>query len=211
MAAQLLGRAWSGRSSSSFTTVKKEIIARQQCRCALQVGTTTAPGPAVDVLQSSTATTSIPQIGSSSYEVSYRSSGNAEGVEVEGKGWRDAEGRLDARWEARFRALAVVAADRVEMHAVLAKQRSNWNHLFHQTIVIAAVSAATVAAINAAEPGHGLALVATSLNLVCAAFMALVNSQQPSQLAEEQRRYVFPHISPLNEKKPLHLRHLLLT
>lgn len=124
------------------------------------------------------------------FKVSYRQSGKGIGVDgaVVGKGWTDAEGQQDERWVAKFRALAVVARDRVEMHRVLANQRSNWSHLFHQTIVIAAVSAATAAAINGAEPGPGLTLLAASLNLICAAFMALVNKEQPSQLAEEQRK-----------------------
>ncbi|CAM6099253.1 unnamed protein product [Calypogeia fissa] len=157
----------------------KKVAKQEELRCALQVDTVT----------NDVATTLPPKV--EEYTVSYRHDGGSnadEGFVAVGKGWTDAEGNLDHRWVAKFRGLAVIAQDRVEMHTILANQRSNWNHLFHQTIVIVAVSAATAAAINGAEPGPGLTLLATSLNLICAAFMTLVNKQQPSQLAEEQRR-----------------------
>ncbi|KAG6550444.1 hypothetical protein Mapa_007986 [Marchantia paleacea] len=87
----------------------------------------------------------------------------------------------------QFEALSVLVSDRVEMHSILALQRDNWNRLFHNTITMASVPAATASAVNGALPASGLRVVAIILGMGAAALMALVSKFQPSQLAEEQR------------------------
>ncbi|KAG6549372.1 hypothetical protein Mapa_009090 [Marchantia paleacea] len=86
-----------------------------------------------------------------------------------------------------FHELSVLVSDRTEMHSILAMQRDNWNRLFHSTITMASVTAATASAVNAALPAPGLQVVSIILGLGAAALMALVSKFQPSQLAEEQR------------------------
>jgi hypothetical protein len=102
------------------------------------------------------------------------------------KGWSDNMDRQDQRLVDQLRNLATLASDRSEMHHILSLQRDNWNSLFHTTITMASVSTAVVAALNGAQPAVGLSVVASGLGLTVAAFMALVNFFQPSQLAEEQ-------------------------
>ncbi|BBN10099.1 hypothetical protein MPTK1_5g00980 [Marchantia polymorpha subsp. ruderalis] len=103
------------------------------------------------------------------------------------KGWTNAIGLPDQRVVSQFEALSVLVSDRVEMHSILALQRDNWNRLFHNTITMASVAAATASAVNAAVSASGLKVVAIVLGVGAAALMALVSKFQPSQLAEEQR------------------------
>ncbi|BBN10093.1 hypothetical protein MPTK1_5g00910 [Marchantia polymorpha subsp. ruderalis] len=103
------------------------------------------------------------------------------------KGWTNVNGLSDQRVVSQFEALSVLVSDRVEMHSILAVQRDNWNRLFHNTITMASVAAATASAVNGAVPASGLQVVAIILGMGAAALMALVSKFQPSQLAEEQR------------------------
>ena len=95
---------------------------------------------------------------------------------------------------AELRLLANAAADRAEMHGILATQRDNWNKLFQHTLTAASMTATVLAALSgamAANAAHispaSLTLPAALLNAGAGAMMSVINQFQPSQLAEEQR------------------------
>uniref|UniRef100_A0A6V7QR16 Uncharacterized protein n=1 Tax=Ananas comosus var. bracteatus TaxID=296719 RepID=A0A6V7QR16_ANACO len=90
-------------------------------------------------------------------------------------------------------AIAEAAADRAEMHAIIGKQRDNWNHLFLHSVNSLALSASLMSGLacvgsDASSP-HVLAFKLSSVLLFAATstVMLVVNKVQPSQLAEEQR------------------------
>ncbi|KAG8058524.1 hypothetical protein GUJ93_ZPchr0002g26070 [Zizania palustris] len=88
----------------------------------------------------------------------------------------------------KIRAIAEAAADRVEMHDIIGRQRDNWNHLLLQSTNSLALAASVMAALAPAAPSM-VALKASAgvLFASAAVTMAAVNKIQPSQLAEEQR------------------------
>ncbi|KAG8070258.1 hypothetical protein GUJ93_ZPchr0006g43487 [Zizania palustris] len=88
----------------------------------------------------------------------------------------------------RLRAVAEAAADRVEMHDIIGKQRDNWNHLLLHSTNSLALAASVMAALAPASAGL-IALKASAGVLLASAAvtMAVANKIQPSQLAEEQR------------------------
>lgn len=88
---------------------------------------------------------------------------------------------------AELRLLANAAADRAEMHSVLAQQRDNWNKLFQHTLTTATLTASVMAGLNGQHPTLSLSVPALVLNAGCALMMSIINQFQPSQLAEEQR------------------------
>lgn len=88
---------------------------------------------------------------------------------------------------AQLRLLANVAADRAEMHSILAQQRDNWNKLFQNTLTAATLTASLLAGFNGHHPSLSLSLPALLLDVGCAFMMTVINQFQPSQLAEEQR------------------------
>ncbi|XP_059436997.1 probable F-box protein At4g22030 [Corylus avellana] len=88
-------------------------------------------------------------------------------------------------------AILEAAADRVEMHANMGKQRENWNTLLLNSVNMITLTAATMAG-AAAIGGAGMPLLALKLSstlLYSAAtgMLLVMNKIQPSQLAEEQR------------------------
>ncbi|KAH6556031.1 hypothetical protein KP509_1Z209400 [Ceratopteris richardii] len=83
------------------------------------------------------------------------------------------------------------ATDRAEMHAILAKQRDNWNKLFQRTLTSTMMVACVLSALaGCTGAGLSLNLPAFMLNAGAASMMAIINQFQPSQLAEEQRTAV---------------------
>ncbi|KAM3228213.1 hypothetical protein ACQJBY_059727 [Aegilops geniculata] len=88
----------------------------------------------------------------------------------------------------KLRAVAEAAADRVQMHDIIGRQRDNWNHLLLHSTNSVALAACVMAALAPASTSL-LALKASAWALLASAAvtMAAVNRIQPSQLAEEQR------------------------
>ncbi|KAF7089094.1 hypothetical protein CFC21_092140 [Triticum aestivum] len=88
----------------------------------------------------------------------------------------------------KLHAVAEAAADRVQMHDIISRQRDNWNHLLLHSTNSLALAACVMAALAPASTSL-LALKASAGVLLASAAvtMAAVNKIQPSQLAEEQR------------------------
>uniref|UniRef100_N1R264 F-box protein n=1 Tax=Aegilops tauschii TaxID=37682 RepID=N1R264_AEGTA len=88
----------------------------------------------------------------------------------------------------KLHAVAEAAADRVQMHDIISRQRDNWNHLLLHSTNSLALAACVMAALAPASTSL-LALKASAGVLLApaAVTMAAVNKIQPSQLAEEQR------------------------
>ncbi|CAL1397578.1 unnamed protein product [Linum trigynum] len=80
-------------------------------------------------------------------------------------------------------------ADRIEMHSNVAVQRDNWNSLLLSSINMSILAATTMAAVSPSAADHSLPLTLGSTILFAAAtgLLAIMNTIQPSQLAEEQR------------------------
>ncbi|KAI4978056.1 hypothetical protein ZWY2020_014610 [Hordeum vulgare] len=88
----------------------------------------------------------------------------------------------------KLRAVAEAAADRVEMHDIIGRQRDNWNHLLLHSTNSLALAACVMAALAPASTSLLALKASAGLLLASAAVtMAAVNKIQPSQLAEEQR------------------------
>jgi hypothetical protein len=89
---------------------------------------------------------------------------------------------------AKLRAIAEAAADRVEMHDIIGRQRDNWNHLLLHSTNSLTLAASLMAALAPASTSVVALKVSAGVLLATAAVvMAAVNKIQPSQLAEEQR------------------------
>ncbi|KAG8635186.1 hypothetical protein MANES_16G004700v8 [Manihot esculenta] len=86
---------------------------------------------------------------------------------------------------AKLYALMEAVADRVEMHKNIGEQRDNWNHLLLNSINMITLTAATMCGLAATSPA--LKVSSTILYLAATGLLAIMNSIQPSQLAEEQR------------------------
>lgn len=82
-------------------------------------------------------------------------------------------------------------ADRVEMHKNICDQRANWNSLLLTSINTITLSAATMAGIAATatlgSPLLALKMSSTLMYLAATGMLIIMNTIQPSQLAEEQR------------------------
>ncbi|CAL1412858.1 unnamed protein product [Linum trigynum] len=81
-------------------------------------------------------------------------------------------------------------ADRIEMHGNVAVQRDNWNSLLLSSINMSILAATTMAAVSpsvSADHSLPLALGSTILFAAATGLLAIMNTIQPSQLAEEQR------------------------
>ncbi|CAL1412869.1 unnamed protein product [Linum trigynum] len=81
-------------------------------------------------------------------------------------------------------------ADRIEMHGNVAVQRDNWNSLLLSSINMSILAATTMAAVSpsvSADHSLPLALGSTILFTAATGLLAIMNTIQPSQLAEEQR------------------------
>lgn len=85
---------------------------------------------------------------------------------------------------AKLRLVAAAAADRAEMHAVLAQQRDGWNKLLLASLTNITLAALILQALPNNDSNN---IVATLLYGFSTALMCGVNKIQPSQLAEEQR------------------------
>ncbi|OAY69640.1 putative F-box protein [Ananas comosus] len=103
------------------------------------------------------------------------------------------QAKIDDAVIRKLYAIAEAAADRAEMHAIIGKQRDNWNHLFLHSVNSLALSASLMSGLacvgsDASSP-HVLAFKLSSVLLFAATstVMLVVNKVQPSQLAEEQR------------------------
>ncbi|OAY83979.1 ABC transporter C family member 8 [Ananas comosus] len=103
------------------------------------------------------------------------------------------QAKIDDAVIRKLYAIAEAAADRAEMHAIIGKQRDNWNHLFLHSVNSLALSASLMSGLacvgsDASSP-HILAFKLSSVLLFAATstVMLVVNKVQPSQLAEEQR------------------------
>ncbi|RZC80710.1 hypothetical protein C5167_043285 [Papaver somniferum] len=87
-----------------------------------------------------------------------------------------------------------VVAERIEMHKNIGEQRNNWNTLLLNSINAITIAATTMSGLAStgvigSSPSHLLALKISSTLLYSAAtgMMVVMNTIQPSQLAEEQR------------------------
>ncbi|XP_006348140.1 probable F-box protein At4g22030 [Solanum tuberosum] len=81
-------------------------------------------------------------------------------------------------------------ADRVEMHKNIGEQRSQWNSMLLTSINGITLAAATMAGIAATSSGDsvlGLKMSSTIMYLAATGMLTIINTIQPSQLAEEQR------------------------
>ncbi|KAF7083964.1 hypothetical protein CFC21_087680 [Triticum aestivum] len=88
----------------------------------------------------------------------------------------------------KLRAVAEAAADRVQMHDIIGRQRDNWNHLLLHSTNSLTLAACVMAALAPASTSLLALKASTGVLLASAAVtMAAVNKIQPSQLAEEQR------------------------
>ncbi|GLJ59502.1 hypothetical protein SUGI_1511260 [Cryptomeria japonica] len=85
---------------------------------------------------------------------------------------------------AKLRLVAAAAADRAEMHGVLAEQRDGWNKLLLASLTNITLAALILQALPNNDSNN---VVATLLYGFSTALMCGVNKIQPSQLAEEQR------------------------
>eukprot|EP01018_Ginkgo_biloba_P003977 Gb_35317 [translate_table: standard] len=106
---------------------------------------------------------------------------------IRNKGWTDEEGEEECLTVAKLHVIAAAAADRAEMHSVLAQQRDGWNKLFHNAFTALTLTAVTLCGLNAQGNHLALALSSTLLYAASSGMMCVVNKIQPSQLAEEQR------------------------
>ncbi|XP_073300028.1 probable F-box protein At4g22030 [Primulina huaijiensis] len=91
---------------------------------------------------------------------------------------------------AKIYAILEAVADRVEMHNNIGDQRTHWNSLLLNSInaiTPAAAMMAGIAAISAGAPEAALKLSSTAMYVAATGMLSIVNTIQPSQLAEEQR------------------------
>ncbi|GMJ14575.1 F-Box/DUF295 Brassiceae-specific 27 [Hibiscus trionum] len=88
-------------------------------------------------------------------------------------------------------AIMEAVADRVEMHNNIGEQRDNWNRLLSTSINAMALTGATMTGLAATvaegEPCIALKLSSTVLYVAATGLLLVMNKNQPSQLAEEQR------------------------
>ncbi|XP_055806168.1 probable F-box protein At4g22030 [Solanum dulcamara] len=88
-------------------------------------------------------------------------------------------------------AIKEAVADRVEMHRNIGEQRSQWNSMLLTSINGITLAAATMAGIAASsssgDPVLGLKMSSTMMYLAATGMLTIINTIQPSQLAEEQR------------------------
>ncbi|XP_015064854.1 probable F-box protein At4g22030 [Solanum pennellii] len=82
-------------------------------------------------------------------------------------------------------------ADRVEMHRNIGEQRSQWNSMLLTSINGITLAAATMAGIaatsSAGDSVLGLKMSSAMMYLAATGMLTIINTIQPSQLAEEQR------------------------
>ncbi|XP_073049287.1 probable F-box protein At4g22030 [Primulina eburnea] len=91
---------------------------------------------------------------------------------------------------AKIYAILEAVADRVEMHNNIGDQRTHWNSLLLNStnaITLAAATMAGIAAISAGAPAAALKISSASMYVAATGMLSILNTIQPSQLAEEQR------------------------
>ncbi|KAK4711438.1 hypothetical protein R3W88_005951 [Solanum pinnatisectum] len=89
-------------------------------------------------------------------------------------------------------AIKEAVADRVEMHRNIGEQRSQWNSMLLTSINGITLAAATMVGIAASTGAEGdsvlgLKMSSTLMYLAATGMLTIINTIQPSQLAEEQR------------------------
>ncbi|XP_055805397.1 probable F-box protein At4g22030 [Solanum dulcamara] len=87
-------------------------------------------------------------------------------------------------------AIKEAVADRVEMHKNIGEQRRQWNSMLLTSINGITLAAATMVGIAASSSGDsvlGLKMSSTLMYLAATGMLTIINTIQPSQLAEEQR------------------------
>ncbi|XP_065879297.1 probable F-box protein At4g22030 [Euphorbia lathyris] len=82
-------------------------------------------------------------------------------------------------------AIMEAVADRAEMHKNIGEQRDNWNHLLLNSINLITLTASTMCGFAATNPSFKLS--SSILYVAATVFLGVMNTIQPSQLAEEQR------------------------
>ncbi|XP_050213476.1 probable F-box protein At4g22030 [Mercurialis annua] len=98
---------------------------------------------------------------------------------------------------AKLYAMMEAVADRIEMHENIGKQRDNWNNLLLTSINTMTLTAATMCGLASVVPQSSpFKISSTLLYLAAGAMSAIMNTIQPSQLAEEQRNAsrLFKHL-----------------
>ncbi|KDP20723.1 hypothetical protein JCGZ_21194 [Jatropha curcas] len=86
---------------------------------------------------------------------------------------------------AKLYAIIEAVADRVEMHKNIGEQRDNWNHLLLTSVNALTLAAATMCGFAATNTVFKVSSII--LYVAATGFLAIMNTIQPSQLAEEQR------------------------
>ncbi|KAK8575434.1 hypothetical protein V6N13_033329 [Hibiscus sabdariffa] len=97
----------------------------------------------------------------------------------------------DPKVIAKLYAIMEAVADRVEMHNNIGAQRDNWNRLLSTSINAMTLTGATMAGLAATvaqeAPFMALKISSTVLYVAATGLLLVMNKNQPSQLAEEQR------------------------
>ncbi|KAK8517288.1 hypothetical protein V6N13_092571 [Hibiscus sabdariffa] len=97
----------------------------------------------------------------------------------------------DPKVIAKLYAIMEAVADRVEMHNNIGAQRDNWNRLLSASINAMTLTGATMAGLAATvaegAPFMALKISSTVLYVAATGLLLVMNKNQPSQLAEEQR------------------------
>ncbi|KAL4366730.1 hypothetical protein GQ457_05G030690 [Hibiscus cannabinus] len=97
----------------------------------------------------------------------------------------------DPKAIAKLYAIMEAVADRVEMHNNIGVQRDNWNRLLSTSINAMTLTGATMAGLAATvaqeAPFMALKISSTVLYVAATGLLLVMNKNQPSQLAEEQR------------------------
>ncbi|XP_015164538.1 probable F-box protein At4g22030 [Solanum tuberosum] len=101
-------------------------------------------------------------------------------------------GRPDPLVIEKLYAIKEAVADRVEMHRNIGEQRSQWNSMLLTSINGITLAAATMVGIAASSGAEGdsvlgLKMSSTLMYLAATGMLTIINTIQPSQLAEEQR------------------------
>lgn len=117
----------------------------------------------------------------------WRSYQGLEKVGDYSKGWINQNGEEDPLMVAHLHLIANMAADRAEMHSMIAQQRDNWNRLFQSSLTAITMAATVLASINGHANSISFSLPACIMDAIVAGMMVGINKFQPSQLAEEQR------------------------
>ncbi|EEF43836.1 probable F-box protein At4g22030 [Ricinus communis] len=104
---------------------------------------------------------------------------------ISGLNFNNSSSNSDPMVISKLYAIMEIVADRVEMHKNIGEQRDNWNRLLLTSTNAIILTAATMSGLAATSPF--MKVSSTILYLAATGLLAMMNSIQPSQLAEEQR------------------------